>query len=500
MADIQESDRQLVLEMGRTSLLTFVALALPRLIPAFVHFSYFDLIAAKLETAIDPLCRQRMVINMPPRHGKSFLVVAVIAYYLGRYPEREVMLVCHSESLAKDLGAKLHTLLESTLFSAVFPNFRLQPGRETVTDFRTMALGGFLAGGPASGLTGRGADLLILDDTVSAQDAQSAARLDNVHVAYDTMLSTRINDPKTGSIVHIAQRVAIHDTTAHLLASGEFEHLSLPFRAVEREVYEYPGGVFTREVGEILQPGRISEEEAKAIESRPAHIYATQYQQMPLAISSGLICERHFPVVDAAPGGGRIVTSWDLASSVKPGSSYSVLLVFEVHEQVSYLRQIRRGRVDYATLQNWARDVEERFRPSTHLVESASLGRAVAAELRSHGANVTEVSPGTSSKLDRVSAVLNKLEAGFIHVVRGTPFLEEFLSECFTFPHGGNDDQVDCVSQFLAWASEQKAPEPKEFRVISPIRRNSRAEKINQMLRQAGQSPRGYRHRPRVRY
>jgi hypothetical protein len=238
----------------RESFITFNDLALRAMIPNFWHFTYIDLIAAKIESVVAPPRSGRIVINLPPRHAKSFILISAAAWYLGRYPEREVMLVAHSQSLARDLSSKIGALCSSPMFAETFPNFGLQTGRETTTDFRTTKGGGFFAGSFDSGMTGRGADFLLIDDSLSAQDAQSATRRDFVIDTFDGMLATRINDPSTGAVVAMSHRLHANDLSAHLLDLG-YDHLCLPFRAVVKEEHNAGGVFFTRDIGEVLQTG-----------------------------------------------------------------------------------------------------------------------------------------------------------------------------------------------------------------------------------------------------
>lgn len=253
-------------------------------------------------------------------------------------------LVAHSQSLANDLAGKVGQLLQSPLFAEIFPGFELMEGREAMADFRTSKAGGFRAGSFDTGITGRGADLLLIDDALSAHDAGSAAARNFVCNTFDNMLATRLNDPKTGAIVSMSHRLHEGDLTGHLIKQ-ESEHLCLPFEATEDEEYACKGIVFRRRAGEVLQPGRVSVDDIRKM-GLAAHVYATQYQQVPQAMGSGILSEKHFPYVETCPTGGETIVSWDIASSTREGSSYSVGLVFQVHQDVAYLKHILRERLD----------------------------------------------------------------------------------------------------------------------------------------------------------
>lgn len=473
-------EENLLVLASRESLPTFTELALAAMIPEYAHFRYFDLMAAKIENLVSPPQSGRLVINLPPRHGKSFLLVAVAAWYLGTHPRREVMLVAHSKSLTTDLSAKLATLIGSPLFKRTFPGFSVQEGRGSTTDFRSSVGGGFFAGSFETGMTGRGADLLLIDDALSAQNVKSEAERTAVRDTFDNMLATRLNDPKTGAIVLISHRLHEHDLSGHLIAQS-YDHLRLPFRAEEDEDYECRGVTYNRRKGELLQPGRISEAHARVFETMPSHVYATQYQQRPTAVGSGLLAEKHFPIVDSCPEGGKTIVSWDIASSTKEGSSYSVALVFQVHKDVAYLKHILRDRLDYASLKRRALHLHQTFGPSIHLVEAASLGKALASDLREVEANVLDIRPN-GSKEERLHSVLNKIENSYVQLIRGVPNLDHFVNECIAFPHGGNNDLVDALSQFLNWQRENETAPAKPM-IMLKIRPRNRYSSIRTMVR-----------------
>lgn len=122
-------------EATRSSMLTFIERAMYDMIPNYKPFPYLSFIAAKIQEPILGERSARLAFNLPPRHGKSFILIAVAAWYLGRYPEREVLLMTHSQSLANDLAGKLRQSLGSRVFKETFPNFASMEGREQMSDF-----------------------------------------------------------------------------------------------------------------------------------------------------------------------------------------------------------------------------------------------------------------------------------------------------------------------------------------------------------------------------
>ncbi|TIS07575.1 MAG: hypothetical protein E5X14_12745 [Mesorhizobium sp.] len=459
---------------------------------------YIDLLAAFGEDVVSPTELQRILINVPPRHGKSYIQVALSAYTLGVYPRKEVLLIVHSQSLAIYLAGRLKLLLESPFFRKLFPEFRLQDGRQSLTDFRTTAGGGFFASGIEGPIQGRGADVILIDDVVTMQNAQYESSRTLVKETYLNTIQTRLNNQSSAAIFALLHRSHEDDLPALLIKLG-FVHISLPFRAMHDEHIEHNGVTFSRKQGETLR--YFDQASLRSIEEQPPYVYSTQYQQHPIAREAGTIKRSHFPITESRPMGGEIVVSWDCASSTIPGSSYSVGLVMQRFEGVHYLLHIVRGRYDFRALKAVALEINERFKPSHHLVEAASTGFALASELREKGLNVIDVKVAGASKIDRLDAVAGKIYGQQVHIIRNIPGVEEFLDEITAFPYGANDDQVDALTQYLKWLADNTVP-PQEDLVILHVRPRSKYDAIKKMVpgvQLPGQSPWRTPPRPRGR-
>ncbi|MBZ9965006.1 hypothetical protein [Mesorhizobium sp. BR1-1-2] len=465
-----EPSREIFLALYRLHLWAFNERMLRLSVPGYEHFPYIDLMAQHVEDTVLRRTDGNLVINLPPRHLKSYTAIATIAWYLGRFPNREVMLVTHSQSLSRDLAAKCVAMMRTKAYAEIFPGLQISDERQATMDFRTKAGGGLLAGSFETRMTGRGADLLLIDDALSAQEAESQASRDTVINAFEAVFSTRGNNPAWKSVVSIGHRVHTGDLPGYLLTRG-FEHLKLPFRAEDDEFIERGQVKFRRKKGDVLQPSRYTPAIiAREIDTLAPYVYATQYQQRPTARESGVLKAVHFPVTANPPSGGETIFSWDCASSTNPGSSYSVCLVFQKHGKVSYLKHISRTRLDYLSLKAQALALNDRYQPARHLVEMTSTGISLAAELRAKGANVLEMSPGGLSKTQRLDAVMDKITAQYIHIAEGLPGIDAFLDELTAFPYGSNDDQVDALTQYLQWLTGSEVsgvPDP-VFRRLSP--------------------------------
>jgi phage terminase large subunit-like protein len=259
----------------------------------------------------------------------------------------------------------------------------------------------------------------------------------------------------TASIISLSHRVHEDDLTSHLVKQG-FRHIVLPFEATQDERWECNGEIYIRSAGDILQPGRWPPDFKGALLT---HIYLTQYQQAPTAIGSGILTRDHFPIAQACPSGGQVIVSWDIASSKREGSSYSVGLAFRVVENAAYLIKIIRGRFDYTKLRDLAQDIDTMYGPM-HLIEATSLGVALSDDLIKAGANVLPIKVGSASKEQRLEAVINKIEIRFVRPILDIENLEDFYNEITSFPNGKHNDCVDALTQLLNWLRENP-PSPR---------------------------------------
>ncbi|RWC10803.1 MAG: hypothetical protein EOS52_23835 [Mesorhizobium sp.] len=472
---------------SRNDPVVFGVRCLRMLLPGtYVHFPYIELLLLWIGTRILTNRAWQAVVNMPPRHLKTLCVVCIIAWFLGRNPSKQVMLVTHSLSLSKKTAQKVIAIMRSPFFQAIFPECRLREDNQSAMDFETTAGGGLFAGSFESRMTGRGADFLIMDDPISAQEGFSVAVREGVELSYETTLKTRRNNPQTGARLLITHRTHPDDLSGKLIAADGFDNLVLPLVAEEDEWHQVANFAYSRPKGEVLQPTIYTPDVlAKLKRETPAHVFATQYQNRPVAIDGGLLKHSDFPLVQSVPQGGQTIISWDVASSTNPKSSYSVALVFVRHQSVSYLRQIVRKHMDYAELSSIAKALNDLYRPTHHLVEFASLGPALMAELQGLGANVIAMNP-SASKLERLLAVMNQINSQQVHLWQAMPGLDAFLDEAFSFPHGSNDDQIDALTQYLKWIAETTPVPGHElvvFGVGKPRHQRDRYYSIKRMVR-----------------
>src|SRR6266508_2674439 len=242
---------------------------------AFIHRSFLELnaqtrflpnwhlevLAAKLEQVRRGRCR-RLIVNMPPRHLKSHAVsVAFPAWLLGHDPTKQILSVTYAQDLSDNFARRSRTLMTSPFYESLFDT-RLSKGREAISDYETTDGGYRLSTSVGGILTGRGADIIIIDDPLKADDALSELRRRSVNEWYDKTLRSRLNSQEMGAIIIVMQRLHADDLVAHVQKHESWDVLSFPAIAEQDETYDFstPYGRkrIHRKPGEILQPSLLS--------------------------------------------------------------------------------------------------------------------------------------------------------------------------------------------------------------------------------------------------
>src|SRR5262245_25299408 len=403
----------------------------------------------------------RLLINQPPRSLKSICVsVACVAWLLGHDPSRRIIVVSYSNEFAAELHRQFRMVIDAPWYRALFPAMR--PAKDSGTELVTTAGGSRYATSVGGTLTGRGADLIIVDDPLKAEEAMSEPARKRVIDWYGGTLVSRLNDKEKGPIVVIMQRLHENDLAGHLLEQGGWEHLDLPAIAVDDSAIPIGRGkVKTRRIGDVLHPERESKETLDRIKVESGSLkFAAQYQQRPVPFEGNLIRREWFRSYDRLPQGSaqRIVQSWDVAMMTGDANDYSVCTTWWIIKSDYYLVDVFRGRLQYPDLRRKVANLAATHGATTVLIENAGPGMAL---LQGLSRNLPQGLPRPQgrkpegSKADRMVAQSAKIEAGHVHLPKEAVWLDTLLHELLAFPTGRHDDQVDSVSQFLQWTSLQ---------------------------------------------
>lgn len=410
---------------------------------------------------------RRLVITVPPRHLKSETVaVAYVAWMLGHRPDLKIMVASYSQDLARLHSNLTRTVMESEWYRRDFPGARISDRGNRALELVTTA-GGFRKAVSVGGtITGFGADIIIIDDCMKADEARSQASRDEVKGWYDNTLATRLNDKATGRIISIQQRLHEDDLPAYLLEKG-YEHLNLP--AIAEQETRVPVGRnvdHLRRVGDLLNPNRENLEtlERQRRELGPA-VFAAQYQQDPVAPEGNLLRWEWFRTYDEDVDRNnfqKIAQSWDTGMSAAPTSDFSVCTTWGYRAGRWFLLDVFRQRLDYPDLRKAVIRLERQWSADLVLIEDAGSGKSLWQDLRQNGPLTPTMCSVRDCKEERFVGCLGEVEDGRIVLPIEAPWLSEFRSELKAFPAGRHDDQVDSFSQFVqhqlrhwAWAETE---------------------------------------------
>jgi predicted phage terminase large subunit-like protein len=442
---------------------------------AFIHRSFLELnaqtpflsnwhievLAAKLEEVRRGSCK-RLIVNVPPRHLKSHAIsIAFPAWLLGHDPAKQILSVTYAQDLSDNFARKSRTLMTSEFYEALFDT-RLSKGREAVSDYETTDGGYRLSTSVGGVLTGRGADIIIIDDPLKADDALSEPRRRSVNDWYDNTLRSRLNSQDKGAIIIVMQRLHADDLVAHVQQHESWNVLSFPAIAEQDETYNvwtpYGRRRIHRKTGEILQPSLLS---PTALESQrrgmTEYNFVAQYQQDPQP-PSGIIVKRewlkYYEPGDLPKQFDQIFQSWDTANKDTELSHFSVCTTWGLKDRRLFLLDVYRHKLEFPDLKRAVRELAALHRAKIVLIEDKASGSSLIQELRAEHFSLVQAAPAMDGdKVMRLRAQTAKIEGGFVLFPKQAHWLEAYLRELISFPNSKYDDQVDSTVFALAWST-----------------------------------------------
>lgn len=400
----------------------------------------------------------RLIVTVPPRSLKSICIsVAYVAWMIGHDPSLQFICVSYSDKLAADLSRQFRLVVESKWYRELFPGVKVK--KFTETEFRTTRGGGRLATSIGGTLTGRGADIIIIDDPLKAEDALSEAARTRVISWYTTTLVSRLNDKTRGKIILVMQRLHEEDLAGYLLEKGGWAHLNLPAIAEQDEYIQIGEARYHHRLeGDVLHPSREPLEILDQIKADIGSLlFSAQYLQNPVPTEGNLIKREwfnHYEETPAVQQGERIIQSWDLASTTNDASDYSVCTTWLVRKDRYYLMDVLREKFEFPNLKRKIASMAERHNAKTILIEKVGVGEHLMQQFKSEPVPGMPTPIGIrpeNDKVTRMGAQTSKIEAGQVFLPIEAPWLSAFMHEMLAFPAGRHDDQVDSVSQFLNW-------------------------------------------------
>ena len=424
---------------------------------AFVPGWHIEVMAARLAAVREGGAR-RLIVNIPPRHLKSLAAsIALPAWLLGHDPTLAIVNATYAQDLSDAFARDCRALMASSWYRALFPT-RLRAARPPLRELITTRGGFRMATSVGGVLTGRGADVILIDDPLKPADAMSESRRTGANAWFDGTLYSRLNDKTKGSIVIVMQRLHEDDLVGHVLKAEGWEIVAFPAIAEAGETHEIetPFGrkAFARQAGEALHGERELLATLERIRTTIGEAnFAGQYQQRPAPAGGGMIRETWFPRFSEAerPAFERIIQSWDTANKPTELADYSVCTTWGLKGPNAYLVNVFRKRLAFPDLERAVIDQDALFSPEVVLIEDRASGTQLIQALIEKGlSRVTRYAPD-GDKIMRLHAQTATIENGFVWLPREAPWLAGYLRELSCSPPAGATTRSNSTAQALAW-------------------------------------------------
>ena len=448
LQDLERREKMLEKERARNTFMGFVE----KVWPEFISGRHHKIMAQAFERVARGECK-RLIINMPPRHTKSeFASYLLPAWFLGKYPNKKIIQSSNTGELAVGFGRKVRNLVDTEVYREIFPELTLQQDSKAAGRWNTSKGGDYFAIGVGGTVTGKGANVLIIDDPHSEQEAALAASnpevFDKVYEWYTSGPRQRLQPG--GAIVIVMTRWAQRDLTGQVLKAAHN-------RGGEQwEVIEFPAIMPS---GNPLWPEFWSLGELEALRTElPNSKWQAQYQQNPIGNESAIVKRDWWKwwEQERPPECEYILQSWDTAfektqrADYSAGTTWGIFYNDEDHSLPNIiLLNTYKKRVEWVQLKKDVFNEYEEWEPDSVIVEKKASGAPLIYELRAMGIPVQEYTPSRGQdKIARLNSVSDIIASGKVWVPR-TAWAEELVDEVAAFPSGEHDDLVDATTLAL---------------------------------------------------
>lgn len=394
--------------------------------------------------------KKRVIVNIAPRHGKSELISYLApAWFLGKFPHKKIIMASHTADLAVNFGRRVRNLVGSDAYKEIFPQVELQSDSKSASRWGTNFNGEYFAIGVGGALAGRGADLFIIDDPHSEQEAKTG-RPDVFLPAWEWFMSGPLQRLMPGgAIIIVMTRWSKLDLTGQILSQMEREEDVDPW-----EVVEFPAILNDKPLwSEFWSIEELLSKKA----GMDVRYWEAQYMQNPVSEEGALIKKEWWRIWDkeSTPNCEFIIMSLDAAQEANTRADYNALTTWGVffneetnNHAIILLNAIKR-RMEYPDLKAMVLEEYKEWEPDAFMVEKKSNGSVLYQEFRRMGIPVGEFTPGKGQdKIARVNAVSSLFQGGIVYAP-DRRWAKEVIEECNDFPSGANDDLVDSTTLAL---------------------------------------------------
>jgi len=424
--------------------------------PEFIHGKHHKIMSEAFDRVISGKCK-RLIVNMPPRHTKSeFASFLLPAYFLGKYPNKKIIMSSHTAELSVDFGRRVRNLVATKDFQEVFPGVGLQADSKAAGRWNTNKNGIYFAVGVGGKIAGRGADLFIVDDAHSEQEfILGLGNPDVYHKAFQWYTAgPRQRLQPNAAIVIVMTRWSKIDLTGQLIKQAANDP-----NADQWEVIEFPAILPS---GTPIWPEFWKLEELERTKaSLPVGQWNAQYQQNPTSEAAAILKRDWWKrwERDKPPKVDAILMSWDTAFEKTEIADYSACTVWGVFDKENedngkiypniILLDAFKKKMEFPELKRKVKEMYDEWEPDSLIIEKKSSGAPLIYELQSLGIPVAEFTPTRGNdKISRANAVSDLFSSGTIWAPMHR-WAEEVIEECGEFPGGEYDDYVDSVTQAI---------------------------------------------------
>jgi predicted phage terminase large subunit-like protein len=410
---------------------------------------------------------RRLIVLAPPRGLKSLQAsVALPAFIHGHDPSAKIITISYGQDLAEKFCNQTRQIMKAPWFGELFTSTVISTTKDTQSHYETTANGERRATSIHGTLTGLGADYIIIDDPLKANDAYSEAAREGVNEWYKNTVPTRLNNPKEGRIILVQQRLHVADLPGQLIEQGNWDILRIPAIADQDLIFEIGNGkTYLFKQGELMHPARLGHAELKERQlALGSHGFSAQYLQDPIPPGGGLFKWEWFEHVDTHPEFSELIMSVDVAASA--AGNYSAFTIWGHRNKIWYLIGAYRVRDQLPAVRKKLLELDKQYRPDIVVVDSNGVGAGLFQELRAQGHNHIHYANG-EGKLKDANATLPMIEGGRVKIIASCPGLSDFRKELLAFPDGKYNDQVDSMVQLFK----------REGLALAKARQHKRAER-----------------------